>query len=62
MTLPHDPTQARTRSGDCSEHAVLLTALLRARGIPARVSHGLVYLEQRARATAASTSGGQVRP
>jgi len=38
---------ARTRTGDCSEHAVLLTALLRARGIPSRVCHGLVYLEER---------------
>jgi len=40
---------ARTGSGDCSEHAVLLTALLRARRIPSRVCHGLVYLEQRTR-------------
>ncbi len=35
----------RTRSGDCSEHAVLLCALLRASGIPARVCSGLVYAE-----------------
>lgn len=32
--------------GDCTEHAVLLAALARARGIPARVAIGLVYLEQ----------------
>ena len=31
--------------GDCGEHAVLLTALLRAAGIPSRVVLGLVYIE-----------------
>lgn len=36
---------ARTRRGDCSEHAVLLAAMLRANGIPARVVSGLVYVE-----------------
>jgi hypothetical protein len=36
---------ARTREGDCTEHAVLLAALARARGIPARVAMGLVYIE-----------------
>jgi transglutaminase-like putative cysteine protease len=36
---------ARTRSGDCSEHAVLLCAMLRAQGIPARVAVGLVYAD-----------------
>lgn len=41
---------ARTGSGDCTEHAVLLAALLKARGIPARVCHGLVYVEQGANA------------
>jgi hypothetical protein len=30
-------------TGDCTEHAVLLAALARARGIPARVALGLVY-------------------
>ncbi len=30
--------------GDCTEHAVLLAALARARGIPARAAVGLVYL------------------
>ncbi len=36
---------ARTRTGDCSEHAVLLCAMLRAQGIPARVAVGLVYAD-----------------
>ncbi len=33
--------------GDCGEHAVLLAALLRAAGVPARVVLGLVYVESR---------------
>lgn len=33
----------RTRSGDCTEHAVLLAAALRASDIPARVATGLVH-------------------
>ncbi len=36
---------ARQPRGDCTEHAVLLAALLRARGIPARVASGLVYVD-----------------
>lgn len=35
---------ARTLRGDCTEHAVLLCALLRARDIPARTVMGLVYV------------------
>lgn len=35
---------ARTQRGDCSEHAVLLAAMLRADGIPSRVVSGLVYV------------------
>jgi len=35
----------KTRSGDCTEHAVLLAALLRAVGIPSRVVGGLLYVE-----------------
>jgi hypothetical protein len=35
---------ARNLSGDCSEHAVLLAALGRAKGIPSRVVCGLVYV------------------
>jgi transglutaminase-like putative cysteine protease len=36
----------RSRSGDCTEHAVLLAALLRAEGIPARLVTGLAYLDE----------------
>lgn len=35
---------AETPEGDCSEHAVLLAAMGRARGIPSRVVAGLIYL------------------
>jgi hypothetical protein len=34
----------KQRKGDCNEHAVLLAALLRAIGIPARICTGLVYV------------------
>ena len=37
---------ARSRQGDCSEHAVLLAAMLRSHGIPARSAAGLIYAEQ----------------
>ena len=36
---------ARLKSGDCSEHAVLLCAMLRSQEIPARVAVGLIYAE-----------------
>lgn len=36
---------ARTRCGDCTEHAVLLCAMLRASKIPARCVSGLVYAD-----------------
>ena len=35
----------RTRQGDCSEHGVLLTTMLRGAGIPSRVVSGLIYAE-----------------
>ncbi len=38
---------ARTLEGDCTEHAVLLAGLARARGIPARVALGMIYDEPR---------------
>lgn len=36
----------RTKEGDCSEHAVLVAALLRAAGIPSRTASGLVYVDE----------------
>lgn len=36
---------ARSRGGDCSEHGVLLAALLREAGIPARIASGLIYAD-----------------
>lgn len=36
---------ASSRAGDCTEHSVLLTAMLRAAGIPARVVTGLIYID-----------------
>lgn len=35
---------ATTRQGDCTEHALLLTGIARALGIPARVVTGLAYV------------------
>jgi hypothetical protein len=37
---------ARSCEGDCSEHGVLLAALLRSADIPARVVSGLVYVDE----------------
>ena len=37
----------REREGDCTEHAVLLAALARARGLPARLVTGLIYVPTR---------------
>lgn len=37
---------AQKMEGDCTEHAVLLAAMLRAKGIPSRVAVGLVYSER----------------
>jgi len=36
---------ARNRTGDCSEHGVLLAAMLRIDGIPSRLATGLVYFQ-----------------
>jgi hypothetical protein len=36
----------RTRTGDCTEYAVLLAAVLRAAGIPSRVVSGVVFVDE----------------
>jgi len=36
----------RTKEGDCTEHGVLLAAMLRAAGIPSRVASGLIYVDR----------------
>jgi transglutaminase-like putative cysteine protease len=36
---------AKSLKGDCTEHAVLLAAMLRVRNIPSRIVVGLVYIE-----------------
>ncbi len=43
ITVPSAREVLRSLRGDCNEHAVLLTALARAAGIPARVVAGAVY-------------------
>ena len=43
VSVPSALEVLRTRVGDCNEHATLLTALLRAVRIPARLSIGVVY-------------------
>ncbi len=44
-SLPSALHVLETRAGDCNEHAVLVAALARAAGVPARVIAGLVYLD-----------------
>ncbi len=43
LSIPSAVAVLDSKQGDCNEHAVLLTALCRASGIPARVAAGLVY-------------------
>lgn len=47
ISVPSAVEVLKTRVGDCNEHAVLLTALLRAAKIPARECVGLVYANGR---------------
>ena len=47
LSLPDALSTLDNRVGDCNEHAVLLAALARAAGIPARVEAGLVYSKGR---------------
>jgi len=45
--LPSALETLHSKRGDCNEHAALLTSMLRAIGIPARVDVGLVHLQKR---------------
>ena len=47
FSLPDALTTLESGVGDCNEHAVLVAALARACGIPARIETGLVYLKGR---------------
>jgi len=47
LAMPSAREALRTRVGDCNEHATLLAALLRASGVPARLSIGLVYTREK---------------
>lgn len=47
ISVPSARETLRHRQGDCNEHAVVLTALARAAGIPAQVEAGLVYMNGR---------------
>ena len=45
VTVPSAREVLASRRGDCNEHAVLLAALARATGIPARVVAGAVFMD-----------------
>jgi hypothetical protein len=47
LSLPDALATLMNKVGDCNEHAVLLAAIARAAGIPARIEAGLVYLNGR---------------
>jgi len=47
LSVPNALETLENRIGDCNEHAVLLTALARAAGIPAEVEAGVVYIRGR---------------
>ena len=47
MSVPSAVDVLKTKVGDCNEHAVLTTALLRAAGVPARMVAGVLYFENR---------------
>jgi hypothetical protein len=47
LSIPNALDVLENRMGDCNEHAVLLAALARAAGIPARIEAGLVYMRGR---------------
>lgn len=47
LSVPDALSTLENRVGDCNEHAVLMAALARAAGIPAKVEAGLVYMNNR---------------
>jgi transglutaminase-like putative cysteine protease len=47
VSVPNALDTLEIRAGDCNEHSMLLAALLRAAGIPAKVCVGLVYTRER---------------
>ncbi len=47
LSVPNALEVLKNKVGDCNEHAVLTTALLRSAGIPAQIETGLVYLHGR---------------
>jgi hypothetical protein len=47
ISVPSAIEVLKNRVGDCNEHAALLTGLLRASGIPARICVGIVYARGR---------------
>jgi len=47
VSIPDAREILKYRKGDCNEHATILTALLRAAGIPARIVVGVVYKDGR---------------
>ena len=47
LSVPNALETLRNRMGDCNEHAVLMAAMARAAGIPARIETGLVYMKGR---------------
>ncbi len=47
VSIPDAKEILRIKKGDCNEHATILTALLRAAGIPCKVVVGLVYQDGR---------------
>lgn len=53
-------TTARSREGDCTEHAVLHTALARAEGYPSRVAFGIMLLNAGGGVTAYSHAWSEV--
>jgi hypothetical protein len=47
VSIPDAKKTLISRKGDCNEHAALMTALLRAAGIPSRIATGLAYNNER---------------